>query len=52
MAKWMIHNYGEKGAEGFEVEVEAQTLQEAIEKAPSDWQDPEKRYYGGYEKKG
>lgn len=46
MATWLVHNYGEPGAEGWQVEVEAETRDEAIKKAPHDWKDPDKRYFG------
>lgn len=43
--KWLVHNYGEQGS-GWEIEVEAETPEEAIQKAPYDWQDPNRTYYG------
>lgn len=44
--KWQVHNYGESGDEGWSVEVEADTKEEAIQKAPYDWRDPTRWGYG------
>ena len=45
--KWLVHNYGElANNSGWLVEVEAESREEAIQNAPYDWKDPERRYYG------